>query len=127
MAIWPAYAQVSAGDYAVRDAETTRRTQFEDGGLRQARAFTNAFTNAFTIRQIVVVLENDDDRIRFRGWAASHAHEWFSWADPDDGVLRRVRVVGGAGGIDYRAVIGPSRTRSWRARLALEGLWSDTV
>lgn len=123
MATWPDYARVVAPDYGVREAETTERTQFEDGGLRQARAFTNAFT----IRQIVAVLDNDADRIRFRTWAASHAHEWFSWADPDDGVLRRVRVVGGAGGIDYRAVVSPSRTRNWRARLTLEGLWSDTA
>lgn len=123
MAAWPSYATVLGGDYGVQEREATRRTPFEDGGIRQARAFTNALT----ARRITAVLENDADRIRFRAWAAAHAHEWFSWADPDDGVLRRVRVVGGACGIDYRARLGPSRTRSWRARMTLEGLWSDTA
>lgn len=123
MATWPEYAPVAADGYGVQEREAVRRTSFEDGGVRQARAFTNAFTE----RRVTAVLESDADRIRFRDWAAAHAHEWFAWADPEDGTLRRVRVVGGAGGIDYRASIGPSRTRSWRARLALEGLWSDTA
>ena len=123
MASWPDYAHALADGYGVREAEAVRRTQFDDGGTRQARAFTNAMT----VREATAVLESDADLVRFRSWARAHAHEWFGWRDPEDGVLRRVRVVGGAGGIEFRAVVSPSRTRSWRARLALEGLWSDTA
>ena len=124
MATWPAYAKVRADDYAVREAPTARRTNFEDGAVRQARAFGSAFTQ----RRVVALLDSDADRIRFRDWAALNAHAWFSWADPDDGTLRRARVVGGAGGIDYRAAVRRGdRTRRWEARLVLEGLWSDEV
>lgn len=124
MATWPAYAKVAAADYGVREAQGVERTRFEDGAIRQARTATAAFTQ----RRIVAHIDSDADRIRFRGWAAANAHTWFTWADPDDGIKRRVRVVGGAGGIDYRAAIktdGPARR--WEARMELEGLWSDTV
>ena len=124
MATWPDYAKVRADDSAVRESPTVRRTGFDDGAVRQSRAFASAFTQ----RRVVALLDSDADRIRFRDWAALNAHAWFTWADPDDGVLRRARVVGAAGGIDYRAAVRRGdRTRRWEARLVLEGLWSDTV
>ncbi|MYB43059.1 MAG: hypothetical protein F4X76_12955 [Chloroflexi bacterium] len=123
MAVWPDYAEVVARDYGVRDAPGVRRTRFEDGAVRQELAYTESFTR----RRVVALLESDAHRVSFRTWAADHAHTWFTWADPEDGVQRRVRVVDGAGGIDYRAVVEPARTRRWEARLELEGLWSDTV
>ena len=124
MAVWPDYAKVRADDYVVREAPTARRTNFDDGAVRQSRAFASSFT----VRRVVALLDSDADRISFRNWAAANAHAWFTWADPDDGTLRRARVVGGAGGIEYRAAVRRSdRTRRWEARLVLEGLWSDTV
>ena len=124
MAVWPGYAKVRADGYVVREGATARRTPFDDGAVRQERAFTAAMTT----RRVVALLDDDDARISFRNWAAANAHVWFSWADPDDGTLRRVRVVGGAGGIEYRAAVRRgSRRRRWEAHLALEGLWSDTV
>ncbi len=121
MAAWPEYAWVVADGYAVREAESVRRTNFEDGAARQARAFSAAYT----VREVTVQLDSDADRVRFRDWAAAHAATWFAWTDTDDGTTRRVRVVGGAGGIEYRASVSASRERSWQARLSLEGLWSD--
>ena len=118
---WPTYAGVAADGYVVRDGESVRRTQFEDGAARQARAFAAAYT----VREIVAVLDSDEDLVRFRAWARAEAHTWFAWPDTEDGTLRRVRVVGGAGGIECRAVVTPGRKRHWRARLSLEGLWSD--
>ena len=123
MATWPSYAQVVARDYAVRDAPAVRRTRFEDGAVRQERTYTESFTR----RRVVALLESDARRVAFRDWAATNAHAWFTWHDPEDGVGRRVRVVDGAAGIDYRAVIDPQRARRWQIRLELEGLWSDTV
>lgn len=122
MAAWPAYAEVRADGYAVREATTVRRTVWDDGAVRQERAYSAAFTE----RRVVALLGSDADRLRFRAWAAANAHRWFVWADPEDGVLRRVRVVGGAGGIDYRASARRgARTRRWEATMVLEGLWSD--
>lgn len=119
---WPAYALTEADDYAVRDGNDVSRTQFEDGAVRQSREHTEAFT----ARAIRVHLKDDADYASFRAWARANAHAWFAWTDPDDGVRRRVRVRGGAGGIEYRARARAGR-RSWTARCALEGLWSDTV
>lgn len=123
MATWPDYAEIVARDYSVRDAPAVRRTRFEDGSVRQERAYTQTFTK----RRVVALLESDARRVAFRDWAADHAHIWFTWADPEDNTRRRVRVVDGAAGIEYRAVIEPERTRRWEIRLELEGLWSDTV
>ena len=124
MAVWPAYAAVRAAGYVVRESATARRTAWEDGAVRQARSFAASFTE----RRIVALLDSDADRTRFRAWAAEYAHAWFVWADPDDGVRRRVRVVGGAGGVEYRAQVRRGdRARRWEATLVLEGLWSDTA
>lgn len=123
MAAWPGYAKVVAGRYRVRSSPSTRRSSFDDGAARQARIYTAAFT----VREIEVLLDSDADRLRFRTWAEDHAHEWFEWHDPEDGVARRARVVGGDGGIEYRAVVDSDRSRRWEARMQLEGLWADTV
>lgn len=123
MATWPDYAKVVAGQYRVRKAPSTRRSRFDDGAVRQAKVYTAAFE----VRQIVALLDDDAARLNFRAWAEAHAHEWFTWRDPEDGVARRARVVGGDGGIEYRAAIEPGRTRRWEARMQLEGLWADTA
>ena len=123
MATWPSYAEVVAADYSVREAPGVLRTRYEDGAVRQALAYTESFTR----RNVVALLESDARRLEFRTWAAAHAHIWFTWHDPEDGQARRVRVVDGASGIDYRARVTPGQPRRWELRLALEGLWSDTV
>ena len=123
MADWPEYARVQGDGYRARVAPTVRRTGFEDGGVRQARAFTTAFT----VRQVLAHLDTDADYVAFLAWAATNAHTWFTWRDPEDAVQRRARVVGGAGGIEYQAFAKTDRTRRWEARLTLEGLRSDTA
>lgn len=122
MAAWPSYARVEADGYQVSGGPNVARTAFDDGAVRQAREYTAGFIE----RRVVVHLKDDADYVTFRTWAEANAHAWFTWTDPDDGVRRRARVVGGAAGIDYRAAVSAGR-RAWTARCALEGLWGDTV
>ena len=115
--VWPDYASVQAGGYAVgRDADVAR-TPFDDGLVRQVKRYTAALT----VRRVTALLADDAAYGRFRAWAADHAHAWFAWTDPEDGRAREVRVRGGAGGIQYRAHVDAGGARRWEAALELEG------
>jgi len=107
MAAWPDYAPVAADGYAVRQDADIARTPFDDGLARQEERYTTVLT----ARRLTAHLAGDEDYRRFRAWAAEHAHAWFVWSDPEDGVARQVRVRGGAGAIQYRA-----RARGGRRR-----------
>ena len=58
----------------------------------------------------------------FRTWAEAHAGAAFTWRDRFDGVVRPVRVEGGAAGIVYRQVRTGPGTPWWTAEMVFEGI-----
>ena len=121
-AAWPGWARVEADGYAIAQDPDTARTAFDDGMVRQERRYTAALA----VRRVTAWLEDDDALVRFRAWAAAHAHRWFAWTDPEDGRAREVRVRGGAGGIVYRARAGGGR-RGWTLACEIEGDPARTI
>lgn len=121
---WPTYAKIDAGR-RLRAGNTVRRTEFEDGAIRQARRYTAApvhreitswllgSTEAGTVRSA------DEDLARFRTWAASNAHLPFTFTD-ETGADISVRVIGGEGGIEYEAEVSEAGARVWRLSLEVE-------
>lgn len=107
MADWPAYARILLDPYERRPAPTHRRTGFEDGAVRQAPAASQV-TPTHTVTARIA----GADLAAFERWAEASAGAYFSWDDPVSGVARQARVVGGAGGIAYRPVVGGT---AWRA------------
>ena len=122
MAAWPDYAAIVADGYGTRQDADIARTPFDDGLVRQEKRYTAALT----ARRITAHLAGDEDYGRFRQWAARHAHRWFAWTDPEDGVAREVRVRGGAGAIQYRARVRGGRRR-WELTCELEGYMGHTI
>ncbi len=122
MAAWPDYARIAADGYGALQDSDIARTPFEDGLVRQEKRFTVALN----VRRITAHVADDDAYVRFRTWASEHAHRWFAWTDPEDGMAREVRVRGGAGGIQYRAHVR-SGQRSWELTCELEGYMSRTI
>ena len=116
MAAWPAYALVEADGYGLASGIDVERSEFDDGLVRQERRFHGALA----ARRVRGFLASDADLVRFRTWAADHAHTWFDWTDPEDRRPRRVRVLDGAGGIEYTARVRAA-VRTWDFDLTLEG------
>ncbi len=136
MSAWPDYARIIVSGYQLGQDADVERTTFDDGMVRQARRYSASLQ----LRTVTAMLDSTARLNEFRAWATQWAHRWFAFADPDDGVVRRVRVRGGVGGIDYQAdtlggVGGRShqaRTRGddrvvWRAELVLEGYQHDII
>lgn len=113
---WPDYAAVEADGMALGADPDTLRTPWDDGASRQARVRTAALRT----RAITVHLASDADAARFRAWLAAHAHTWFAWTDPEDGVTRQARVRDGLAGAPRVADVSGG-VRRWTARLVLEG------
>ncbi len=119
---WPDYAEVAADGYALGAAPGVSRTEWDDGAVRQARTRTRALLE----REATALLRDGGGRTAhqrlaaFRAWAAAHAHAWFRWTEPEDGVVRLARVRGGEGGIRYRAVARGGHLH-WEARMTIEG------
>ena len=116
--VWPDYAAIEADGYAVADDPNVARTPFDDGLIRQERRYASALTAL----SVTALLLSDADYRNFRAWAADCAHRWFAWTAPETGSVHRVRVRGGAGGIEYTARIGGDSRRSWEAALTIEGI-----
>ena len=114
---WPAYAQILGDGYGLGRDTDVERTAFDDGLVDQEKRFTSALRT----RQVRGWLKSDADLVTFKTWAASDAHTWFAWTDPEDGTAREVRVRGGQGGISYAARVRGGR-RTWDFALELEGL-----
>ena len=110
---WPSYAHIT-GDYELRPQSDVLRTPYDDGAIGQAQIY--AYT--LLVRRITIELSGADFH-SFQSWSAAEAHTWFSWIDPIDGSSRRVRVRGGAGGIEYRQIARRGTPR-WEATLELE-------
>ncbi len=114
---WPGYVAVQADGHELGDDPDVLRTPWEDGASRQARVRTAALRT----RAITVLIDSDADAVRFRAWLAAHAHVWFAWTDPEDGVTRQVRVRDGRAGATLRADVSAAGVRRWTGRLVLEG------
>ncbi len=113
---WPACAVVRAAGYRFANANDVERTEWDDGALRQARIYTRARL----VRRVVA--EVPGGRLGdFRTWAQQWAHRPFSWRDPHDGVIRKARVAGGAGGIEYRQIAVRAGAARWEITCELEG------
>ena len=123
MSAWPSYALIYADGYGVAQDSDVSRTPWDDGLIRQERRYSAALT----VRRITADLADDDDLVRFRVWAEENAHQWFAWADPEDGVAREVRVRGGVGGIEYQAVVTADLRRRWELTCELEGYAGQVI
>lgn len=113
---FPAYANVTADGYGRGRDSDVERTPFDDGLVGQEKRFTSAMRT----RRVRGWLKSDADQVRFENWAEQNAHTWFAYTDPEDRVQRQVRVRGGAGGIQYNAVVRDGQ-RTWDFELTLEG------
>lgn len=120
-AAWPSYATFRAERRLAQDPDV-RRTTFGDGAVRQERVYTAAPV----VRSIEARLDSDADLVRFRAWAAANAATYFAWRDPEDNVLRNVRVRGGNGGVRYQSDVSGGVV-AWTATMELEGRLADTV
>ena len=114
MTTWPATAAIRA-EYGLAAQPDVERTAFEDGSIRQARLYTGAVIT----REITAEIAGAG-LAAFRAWAAASAHRYFRFPDPTDGRTYNVRVIGGAGGIEYRQVTSLGG-QVWEARMRLEG------
>ncbi|WP_419741271.1 hypothetical protein [Ruegeria sp.] len=70
-------------------------------------------------REAGITRSPDEDLIRFRAWAGANAHRPFRFPD-ETGARVMMRVVGGDGGISYRAHVSPAGRRSWELEMELE-------
>ena len=115
MASWPAYARIIADGIVARQDENTRRTTFESGAVRQARARSAALR----FWQVSVYLASDTHMGNFRTWAEAHGHGAFDGSDPVTGDANRLRLRGGSGAVTYRGTVKGGR-RHWTADMVLE-------
>lgn len=116
MTVWPSYAETIA-DPEYSEASDVLRSQFDDGAVRQARAFTSR-----TMRRRIGARIPSGRGADWLAWVGAHAHAYFAWTDPIDGLVYNVRVVGGAAGVRTSAGrAGSGRAPHWIARLELEG------
>ena len=116
MTAFPDYANVAADGYGLGRDPDVERTEYDDGLIAQEKRFASALRT----RELRGWLASDADLVRFEAWAESQAHAFFDYTDTEDGVTRRVRVRGGAGGIRYTARVVDGQ-RTWDFELVLEG------
>ena len=113
VATWPGYALITARQ-TISAAPSVRRTEFDDGAVRQARSV------ARPIMRTEIEADILGDRLaEFQAWAALHASTYFTVATLGLGA-RGMRVVGGVGGITYEQVRRAGGLARWLARMTLE-------
>ena len=113
IASWPDYARINARQ-VVTAAPSVRRTEFDDGAVRQARTVSRP------IVRVEIEADVPGDRFAaFRTWANLHADTYFTVTALGTG-RGRMRVVGGVGGIAYEQVRQGGGTARWLARMTLE-------
>ncbi|WP_419740844.1 hypothetical protein [Ruegeria sp.] len=121
---WPAYARIDPARQ-ILPVTVVERTGFDDGAIRQVRRFTatpaRRRIRAWLLgsREAGITRSPDEDLIRFRAWAGANAHRPFRFPD-ETGARVMMRVVGGDGGISYRAHVSPAGRRSWELEMELE-------
>ena len=114
---WPeAIAPLAAEGHELGAANDVQRTQFDDGAVRQAVVYTAARLERRVTAEIA-----DADLAAWQAWVRASAHTWFDFRDPHDGVLRRARVRGGAGGVALRQAARGAGAPAWRASMTIEG------
>ena len=118
---WPDYAHVVAPELVSSQDNDVERTPFDDGLIRQEKRYNSALLTW----QVEALLDSDEDKTRFEGWARENAHIWFAWTDPATGERRNVSVRGGAGGVEYRSRVYAAQ-QQWTASMTLEG-WAHGI
>ncbi len=137
--IWPSYARIDPGR-VIAAVTVVERSAFDDGAVRQVRRFTatperrqirawllgstdGASTDGASAdgggSEAGVMRSADDDLTRFRAWARTNAHRPFRFPGESGGQMQ-MRVVGGDGGIRYRAHVSAAGRRIWELELELE-------
>ena len=116
MTAFPHNIATISGELELGAPNDVQRTQFDDGAVRQALAFTRRGLERRVAAEIAAA-----DLADFQTWARASAHAWFDFTDPHDGTVRRARVQGGAGGIALRQVARATGAPAWRASMTIEG------
>ena len=113
--VWPDYARIRAAGHGAGADPSVRRTQFDDGEIRQEITFTELrLINSVTVTLASV------DRVRFLAWCWANQNREFLFQDPRDGAWRMTRIRNGFGGIEDRQVGNVRTGPVWEVRLTLE-------
>ena len=111
---WPHYARQRSDGYELTAGATVRRTEFDDGAIRQAPSVSRARARR------TVVAEIPGARLaEFRGWIQEFGQRYFVGRDVG-GPSRGMRVVGGLGGVAFRQVRKTAGAALWEAQMVLE-------
>ena len=119
---WPwALATVEWSGYARTSDPNVRRTELEDGAVRQVKRVSRPFE----VRTITVSVKQSN-LDAFNDWLRTNANDFFNWHDIEDDTVRDARIRGGAGAVSLVAVAGDrlGDERFFRGTLQLEGYWT---
>lgn len=114
--VWPIALAPISPRYMLSAPPEVERVVYDDGAIRQARINSGGGL----IRKFVATVAASD-LAEVERWLTGHAHTWFRFTDPHDGVERQVRIVGGVAGIEMRpttTAVGPVR---WALSGTMEG------
>jgi hypothetical protein len=92
MATFPAYAKVLAENYSKSRASAVVRTPIEDGMVKQTRYRARVLV----ARSVTLGFESWADYDNFITWfqdTIDYGAAWFDFTDPEDSVVRSVRIV----------------------------------
>ena len=119
---WPwALATVEWSGYGRTSDPNVRRTELEDGAVRQVKRVSRPLE----VRTITVSVKQSN-LDAFNDWLRANANGFFNWHDIEDDTVRDARIRGGAGAVNLVAVAGNrlDDERFFRGTLQLEGYWT---
>lgn len=125
---WPSIARITR-DVEIGARNDVRRTEFDDGAIRQAKIYS-----APQLTWQVTALIRDRHIQEWMAWVAQYGAGTFDLRAPHDGHIRHARIRGGAGGV--RTTWVGAHPPSWEATMVLEApgapflapnLWDDDV
>lgn len=120
VAAWPEGIPVQADGFRMGAAPYTRRTQFDDGNVREEQSYAEPMV----IRDVALGPLTDGEAIELRAFVEKVGVDMFLWVDPFDDQPREVRIPGGLAGLDLVHHAGPGGSSHWEGTVRLEGHWS---